>query len=313
MVVAAQPDQANATPVSEAADDANRFLEENLDPAGGYFVQITDTHIGGGAEEDPPEGLFADRKPSEHLRQLLSHLRSLDPAPDFLLITGDLSDHGTAGELSSFRDIVAEEWPLPVHFVRGNHDRDLNAFLEAMSDQAEFDAARMAEAGYCYAFDYRGVRVVCLDSETYRDGSSQARWLEDEIAGLGVTPLLAASHRHLLPTGHGLVDHWGGATVQTDAEALMATLKGAPRLLPFLCGHVHYTCGVRQDSFLQLCLTSSFYAVEDLGDLTGPLRARLCHVRDGELLWTAITDAQRDTAIEWSAAAEELEAVSAAG
>lgn len=299
---------AASEPKTEAGEAANRFLAEYLSPAGGYFVQITDSHIGGGAEEIGSQGFFSDRHPSEHLRQLLTHLRSLDPAPDFLLVTGDLTDHGTPEELRRFREILREEWPFAAYFVRGNHDRDLAAFLDAMADRPECERRRMERTGYCYAFDYRGVRVLCVDSETYRQGSPQAQWIDRVVEAAGDRPVLPVSHRHVLPTGHPLVDKWGGAAIQPDAPELIAALRRARRLHPLLCGHVHYGCQTSLEGFVQLSLTSSFYGVEDLGDTTGPLRARLCHLRDGELEWTAVTDALGGTAMEWTPAKDSSSA-----
>jgi 3',5'-cyclic AMP phosphodiesterase CpdA len=286
---------------------ANDLLATHLSEKGGYFVQITDTHIGGGAEEEPANNLFADRHPSERLRRLLTYLRGLDPAPDFLLITGDLTDHGGAEELARFLKILDEEWTLPVRLVRGNHDWDLEVFLEAVAGRPELEGERMARTGYCYAFDYQGARAIVLDSEEYQAGSPQAQWLEREIAQAGDTPLLPISHRQVLPTGNPLVDNWGGGAAQADGKALLESLSRAQHLLPFLCGHVHYTSRNDSDGFTQLTLTSSFYAVEDLSNKEGPLRARLCHVAGGELRWTALTDADGDTEVEWQASAENEE------
>lgn len=88
------------------------------------IAHLTDTHLG------LPPGIFAEHiDPPAALRRALAHVRSLDPAPDVVLITGDLTDNSQAQDFTQLLDLFDQE--LPSHrqgsprvlAVPGNHDR----------------------------------------------------------------------------------------------------------------------------------------------------------------------------------------------
>src|SRR5439155_5417090 len=96
------------------------------------FVHLTDTHIMVGGKWRPRSGDFEfDTEAS--LRRVVATVRTLDPAPAFAVLGGDLASPDL---LPRDRPPTAEEWepsyrrlaeilgelPCPVHFLVGNHD-----------------------------------------------------------------------------------------------------------------------------------------------------------------------------------------------
>jgi Icc protein len=56
------------------------------------------------------------------LAQAVAHINTLDPKPDAVIASGDLTDHRRAEEYDMLREILADLIP-PVFVIPGNHDR----------------------------------------------------------------------------------------------------------------------------------------------------------------------------------------------
>ena len=80
------------------------------------IAQISDTHI-------RPKGVLAMGRvdTAGHLARAVAHIMALRPAPDVVLVTGDLVDAGMAEEYAHLRELLAP-LPMPVHLIPGNHD-----------------------------------------------------------------------------------------------------------------------------------------------------------------------------------------------
>ena len=74
------------------------------------ILQLSDPHIG--ASDGDPEG---------DLARAVARARELAPAPDVVLVSGDLTEHGEPGEYARVHESLA---PLgaPVLALPGNHD-----------------------------------------------------------------------------------------------------------------------------------------------------------------------------------------------
>src|SRR5688572_6307688 len=67
------------------------------------IAQISDTHI-------RPRGVLAMGRvdTAGHLARAVAHINALRPAPDLVLVTGDLVDAGMAEEYAHLRDLLAQ-------------------------------------------------------------------------------------------------------------------------------------------------------------------------------------------------------------
>src|SRR5687768_14794599 len=88
-------------------------------PAGGQtaapavlfsFVQISDTHVG-------------PKTKAATFSQIIKDVNGLDPAPAFVLVTGDLTEDGKPEEYAEYKRIIAELKPGILHYAcPGNHE-----------------------------------------------------------------------------------------------------------------------------------------------------------------------------------------------
>lgn len=87
-------------------------------------VQITDTHVPADVHDQTVlEMLCAVETvdPVVNLQIVLDDIRTLDPAPDLMLATGDLADRGHPASYRRLREML-EPLEIPVYAAPGNHD-----------------------------------------------------------------------------------------------------------------------------------------------------------------------------------------------
>src|SRR3954471_24913573 len=94
----------NASPTLDAAPEIVAALRPML------FAQLTDPHV----SDDDPGAAAA-------LGRAVAAVLALRPAPDAVLVTGDLADHASPGEYARVEELLAP-LPMPVAALAGNHD-----------------------------------------------------------------------------------------------------------------------------------------------------------------------------------------------
>src|SRR5215213_3728523 len=83
-------------------------------PTAFSFVQISDTHIGFGAEPN--------RDPTATLQEAINRINALQPAPAFVLHTGDLTHAQKAGAFDTVAELLRGLRSSEVFYVPGEHD-----------------------------------------------------------------------------------------------------------------------------------------------------------------------------------------------
>ena len=171
------------------------------------------------------------------LAATVKHLVALDPAPDVVLATGDLTDEGTRTEYSLLADLLApiadRLLPLP-----GNHD-DGPLFRSTFADRLPDSTAD----GHCsYVVDEHAVRLVGLDTSLpgRHDGrfdDAHEEWLDSTLAARPDRPTLVFTHFPPFTSGITFMDVSGLA----GAERMRAVIATHPQVRLLVAGHLHRT------------------------------------------------------------------------
>jgi 3',5'-cyclic-AMP phosphodiesterase len=211
-------------------------------------AQITDLHIvaAGKLFHSPRRAIPASDPTWSHintaacLSRAIATLNALTPRPDVTVITGDLTEHGAAGEYANLRGLLAE-LAMPVYLIPGNHD-EREALRAAFADAGYFPAAGFLH----YAVEDYPVRIVGLDTNIPGQGGGELcaerlDWLDRTLAAAQEKPTLILMHHPPFATA---IQHMDRAGLR-DPAALAAVIAKHPQVERILCGHLHRTIDAR--------------------------------------------------------------------
>jgi 3',5'-cyclic AMP phosphodiesterase CpdA len=216
------------------------------------IAQISDLHVrphGQTAYGVDTNTMFADA---------LRAVRALDPTPDCVVVTGDLTDCGLDAEYEIARDGLAS-LPMPVFVVPGNHDRrePFRRHLSRAFRYLDHDRPRLD-----FVDDRFPVRLIGLDSlvegETHGDlQPQQLEWLDARLGEGGGKPTLVFVHHPPFLTGvSGMDELW---LRSGDAlRRVLARHRGVERLL---AGHYHRPITALFGGTLAFCAPSIAHQV----------------------------------------------------
>jgi 3',5'-cyclic-AMP phosphodiesterase len=195
------------------------------------IAQLSDPHIDVGP---------GDTGSSEALAAAVAAVGRLDPPPDAVLVSGDLTDRSDAASYERVRDLLAP-FEMPVHVLAGNHD-DREALRTWFTDDP---VPGPHGAPFRYALRCGDVRLVVCDTTVpgRDDGRLDAdaiAWLERAIAAEPTVPTIVAMHHAPLLTGIGAMDALG--LPEGDRSGLAELLARSPQVRRVVAGHVHRGC-----------------------------------------------------------------------
>ena len=194
------------------------------------IAQITDLHV------TRPGRLCNDKVDTgKLLGAAIERIRGLLPAPDLVIVTGDLVDHGERDEYREARRLI-EPLPMPVFVVPGNHDSRAE-LVQAFSDHRYLPRA---ERFLHYTIDDWPVRLVALDTivEGQMAGQMCAErlaWLDRALAAVPNQPTVIFMHHPPFATGIAGMDAIG----LTGAAAMTDILVRHPQVQLVTAGHLH--------------------------------------------------------------------------
>jgi 3',5'-cyclic AMP phosphodiesterase CpdA len=193
------------------------------------IAQMTDIHVGF-APDEKPEELNLTR-----FRATLRRLIAGPNRPDFLVLSGDITDHGDAESFAKTAELL-KDCPFPVVPLVGNHDSReglLGAFPQVVP----------AEGGFLHYVVDAGLdlRIICLDTlEEGRHGGafceSRASWLAARLNEAPNTPTLIFMHHPPVVSG---IDWMDPAPGEAWITRLRDVLEGQRQVLAIHCGHLH--------------------------------------------------------------------------
>ena len=192
------------------------------------FVQISDTHVGFKGQ--------ANADAAATLQQVVDRVNALQPAPAFVLHTGDQTHGQKAGAFDTVAEILKGVKAERIFYVPGEHDVFLDGGQEYFG---RYGKGTVGGRGW-QSFDYKGTHFVGLVNVLkYKGegmgalGEDQIEWLEKDVAPLSSsTPVVIFSHVPLW----AVYPQWGWTT--EDAGRALAYL-GRFGSVTVLNGHIH--------------------------------------------------------------------------
>jgi 3',5'-cyclic-AMP phosphodiesterase len=196
------------------------------------LAQFSDSHI---RLPDPARRDLADT--AALTRACIAHLLRQDPAPDWLLLTGDLAESGRDEEYALLRELL-EPLPCPLLAIPGNHDRRA-ALRRHFPPPA--GAQLMVHAEFMqFACDAGELRLIALDTVVAGQPHGELcgerlDWLAEQLQA-DERPAVVLMHHPPFATG---IAHMDAMRLLRGAAELEALLARQPQVQALLCGHLH--------------------------------------------------------------------------
>lgn len=222
------------------------------------LAQITDPHI-----KRPSHLSFRKVDTSEYLRACVRKLNQLDPAPDAVIVTGDLVDSGGAEAYESLRSMLAA-LSMPYYLAVGNHD-DREILCQVFKDHRYLQT----DTGYIqYAVDWDELSLLVLDTQDPpnaggRLGRARLDWVAEQLEARRGRPVMIALHHPPFACG---IDHMDAMALDAgDADALEGIIAQHPLVERVICGHVHRTIFTRfGHAVASACPSPAYHIAFDL-------------------------------------------------
>ncbi|MFF1506525.1 metallophosphoesterase [Streptomyces sp. NPDC058326] len=187
------------------------------------LAHLSDVHIDGG------------QRGADRTRAVLRYLEELPYDLAAVLVTGDITDHGTPDEYARARELLSSRHPLLL--CPGNHD-DRAAFRKTLLSE---ETGTRPYAPVNQVLRGEGFVIALCDSSV--PGEHQGlledetlEWLDAVLTGTPPeVPVLVAFHHPPVPLHTPYVDE----IRQFGEERLAALADRHPHLTAFLAGHAH--------------------------------------------------------------------------
>ena len=239
------------------------------DPAGSFsFVQISDTHIGFKGE--------ANKDALGTFEQAIARIKAIDPAPAFIIHTGDLTHAQKPGAFDTVSEALKGTKAERVFYIPGENDVFADGGKEYLG---RFGGP--AGTGW-QSFDYQGVHFIGLVNVlNYKAGGlgslgpMQLEWLKKDVEGLASSmPLVVFAHVPLW----AVYPKWGWVT--DDGGQALSYLKRFGSVT-VLNGHIHQIMQkVEGNISFHTALSTAFpQPAPGVGEGPGPLKVPVEQLR----------------------------------
>ncbi|MGV0027981.1 3',5'-cyclic-AMP phosphodiesterase [Phormidesmis priestleyi] len=188
------------------------------------IAQVTDIHLF--AETDRT---LLGLPTTESFEFLIEQLYRLNPRPDLLLLTGDLSQDGTSDSYDRLQALLSP-LGIPVYWLPGNHD--LPDVMARSLSHPLFLPDKSFQAG-----DWQ---FVLLDSSVPgcvhgHLSNDELQWLDQELQQNPERPAIVALHHPPFLTQ----SDWLDTSILQNPDDLLAVIDRHPQVEIVLFGHIH--------------------------------------------------------------------------
>lgn len=194
-----------------------------------HIAQISDLHI-------KAQGTLAYGKvdTAKALERCLAALNEFDPAPDFVVISGDLADTPTSEEYQHLKQLLTQ-LKLPFAGIPGNHDS-----RELMREAFPSAPYAFASGALNQRVEVAGLDLLLLDSSVHRKPHGELdgltlQWLDETLASSPERPALLFLHHPPFKAGIWHMDRQN----LLNATDLAVIVRRRSRVQLIATGHIH--------------------------------------------------------------------------
>jgi 3',5'-cyclic-AMP phosphodiesterase len=195
------------------------------------ICQLTDLHV-------RPVGKPSNRVSDTNMftERAFRAVARLDPRPDVVVITGDLTEYGLESEYANVARMIRDWLPMPVFVIPGNHDR-----RESFRDNLRHLPGVTSDPQYIqYTVEDYPVRMVMLDTLVPDSAHGELRaeqldFLDRTLAAAPDRPTIIAMHHPPFICGIAHIDRIN----LHDAAAFTAVIARHRQVERIICGHHH--------------------------------------------------------------------------
>ncbi|MDH3743016.1 MAG: phosphodiesterase [Hyphomicrobiales bacterium] len=200
------------------------------------IAQISDSHIARWGRKT-----FGIAPMAENLALCVDHINQLDPKPDLVLVTGDITNEGLLEETERAAHLLGK-LHCPFYVIPGNHD-DRSRLWTVFGGQA--CPARVDEF-IAYVIDGYDVRLIGMDSTMLGAPSGEicdtrAAWLDARLSEAKEQPTIIFMHHPPVNCGVAETNLDGFA----GADRLGDIVEKHSNIERLICGHIHLPAHVR--------------------------------------------------------------------
>jgi Icc protein len=170
------------------------------------------------------------------MRQAIAAVNALDPLPDCVIVSGDLTDCGLAAEYEAVAEALSA-LPMPCYLIPGNHDRR-ETMREVLGSR--FPTLMQDTAFLHYVVDDFSVRLIGLDTVVAGEHGGEIcpvrqAWLAGTLEAGGGRPTLIVMHHPPFRTGVPAMDPMMCRT----SPAFENLIQDHPEIGLIATGHYH--------------------------------------------------------------------------
>ena len=194
------------------------------------IAHLSDLHLAGAGNR-----AYGRVPVGENLSLCVQHINRLNPQPDIVLLTGDITSGGRTAEAEQAARILTR-LRCPFYLVPGNHD-DPVALYEIFGRR---DCLVREQGLFDQLIEGHAIRLIGLDSCMAGAAGgevdpAQLAWLDERLAEKPEQPIILFMHHPPLKFGVLETDEDGFS----GADRLAEVVEKYPNIVRILCGHIH--------------------------------------------------------------------------
>lgn len=195
------------------------------------IVQISDTHVASSGKK-----AYGVAPTIENLKTCVENINQLDPKPNLVLLTGDITNTSLTEEFKQALTLL-NKLDMPYFVIPGNHDDRLK--LKTTFDK-HCPAVSTPENFIQYVVDDYEIRLIAVDSTIPKKVGGELcqvrlAWLDEQLAKNTDKPTIIFMHHPPVKVGviEADIDGFIGA------KQLGEIVKKYNNIEQIICGHVH--------------------------------------------------------------------------